>query len=264
MFSQVSRRLHLSPWIKQKNQEIREFYSQRSNSSHPPNLKGAKSEFTGQTEWPAHLLLGWWTVTSGPQAPVLPRTLGNSSPQHMRKMCALSMTLGSVCSETCDQHKIVNATTVDHKNMSRRTQTQILTLLRRWTWMIWRNATHRTPKNPSLVMLQKLFPPVFLELYHQSLSSRKSALLATQKVSIFSLDHICNVFLFWFWNSSMEFWSIFSFFENHALLWTGWCWPASSQLDTKDCSLKNICLQLYDLGRNTKGLTFLVCFGMIV
>lgn len=171
------------------------------------------------------------------------------------------MTPGSVCSETCDQHKTVNATTVDHKNTSRRTQTQILTLLRRWTWTIWRNATHRTPRNPSLVTLQKLFPPVFLELYHQSLSSRKSALLATQKVSILSLDHICNVSFVLILKFLSGIFEHFLFvFEDHALLWTGWCWPASSQLDTKDCSLKNICLQLYDLGRNTKGLTFFSLF----
>lgn len=39
----------------------------------------------------AHLLPGWWIVTSGLQAPDPLQTLGSSSPLHMRKMCALYM-----------------------------------------------------------------------------------------------------------------------------------------------------------------------------
>lgn len=89
------------------------------------------------------------------------------------------MILGSVCLETSDQHKIVNAMTVDHRSMWRRTQILTYILSHQWTWVTSRNATHRTPRSPSLSqngpvpfflhpLSSRTFPP----------SARKSALLA--------------------------------------------------------------------------------------
>lgn len=86
---------------------------------------------------------------------------------------------GSVFSETSDQHKIVNVMTVDHRSMWRRTQTLTYILSHQWTWATSRNATHRTPRSPSLShdgpvasfhpLSSRTFPP----------SARKSALLAS-------------------------------------------------------------------------------------
>lgn len=86
---------------------------------------------------------------------------------------------GSVCSETSDQHKIVNVMTVDHRSMWRRTQILTYILSHQWTWATSRNATHRIPRSPSLShddpvasfhpLSSRTFPP----------SARKSALLAS-------------------------------------------------------------------------------------
>lgn len=125
---------------------------------HSTHHWGGRSEYRLQTEWPAHLLQEWWIVTSGLQAPDPLLIVGSSSPQHMRKMCALYMTPGNVCLETSDQHKILNATTVDHRSMWRATQIQTYILSHPWTWVTSRNATHRTPRSPSpITMVFSLF-----------------------------------------------------------------------------------------------------------
>lgn len=86
---------------------------------------------------------------------------------------------GSVFSETSDQHKIVNVMTVDHRSMWRRTQILTYILSHQWTWATSRNATHRTPRSPSLSHDGPVasFHPLSLRTFPPS--ARKSALLAS-------------------------------------------------------------------------------------
>lgn len=86
---------------------------------------------------------------------------------------------GSVCSETSDQHKIVNVMTVDHRSMWRRTQILTYILSHQWTWATSRNATHRIPRSPSLSHDDPVasFHPLSLRTFPPS--ARKSALLAS-------------------------------------------------------------------------------------
>lgn len=82
---------------------------------------------------------------------------------------------GSVCLETSDQRKIVNVMTVDHRSMWRRTQILTYILSHQWTWVTSRNATHRTPRSPSLSRNGPVafFPPIILENF-SSISQKVS------------------------------------------------------------------------------------------
>lgn len=146
----------------------------------------------------------------------------------MRKTCASSMTVGSVCLEICDQRKIVNATTVDHKNMLRKTQTLILILLRQWTWVTWRNAPHRIQRNPSLVVFKKLISTRFSWTLLSTVVIQKVSPLGHSESQYLKLDYICPCCVF---NSSMDFFLHFYFIFWRAC--TSWDWlMLTSKLST--------------------------------
>lgn len=144
---------------------------------------------------------------------------------------------GSVCLETSDQHKIVNAMTVDHRSMWRRTQILIYILSHQWTWVTSRNATHRTPRSPSLSKdgSAAFFHPLSLRTFPPS--ARQSALLALQAQNA---NLICKLRTI---ASPISFFALYNWLERNEVGFQG----AEILPSLGSCSFKSLNLHMYIL-----------------
>lgn len=144
------------------------------------------------------------THTRGLPAPDHQRIQESFSHQHMKKMCASSMTLGFVFWETLNPHKIVNAMIVDHRSMWRKTQIPTYILLYQWTWVTLGSGTHKTPRSLKpfpLFLISQFCPPFYIwDLFTLSVFCRPTKIhklgdLATlvQKASLFSASRTCGL-----------------------------------------------------------------------